>query len=70
MDARSVDLARLIEIITEEVMAAQPAAGGAVRLPLGARRTAARTGCAACSTPARRGSACTPPAARPAASRR
>ena len=61
------DLQRLIEIITEEVVAAQGARPAlvAVRLPRGAAATAVRTGCAAWSTPERRGSACTRPAAPP-----
>ena len=62
IDARSSDLQRLVEIITEEVMAAQRRAGAgavAVQLPRGALRLLSRTGCAACSTPAPRASACT-----------
>ena len=64
------DLQRLIDMITEEVLAAQgvrAARAAPVQLPRRRRSSAAPTGCAACSMPARRGSACMPPAARPAA---
>ena len=55
------DLQRLIDIITEEVIAAQARRPARVTCAChGAVSTAAPTGCAACSMPARRGSACTP----------
>ena len=64
------DIARLVEIITAEVMATlrRTAAPRAVRLPRRAATTAVRLGSAGCSTPARRASACTRPAAGPATS--
>ena len=64
------DLQRLIDIITEEVMAAQGTALQRQRPGVRATRwwwIVALTGCAASSTPGPLASACTPPAAPAAA---
>ena len=66
-----VDLQRLIQIIVEEVAAAQSGAGAvALRLSCAARTSAVRTGCEACSMQAPPGSVSTPPEVRLAMSRR
>jgi hypothetical protein len=65
-----VDLQRLIQIIVEEVTAAQSAPARRGAPVIRSSMNAARTGCAACSMQAPRGLVCTPAAVRRAASRR
>ena len=67
---QAADLQRLIQIIVEELAARRRQGGRSAARAIRCCTSAVRIACAACSRPARRGSACTPPAARPAAWRR